>query len=196
MSFQSQNLPWITNNFLSAEVCKPKLSVTVTSDDDHVKDEVQFCFWTLTFTMLGSSCRFSVYLGSWSLCVTQGCLRTWPAVSLRWGSTWSIFETRSWRVRAQSQGYTKVWASFLKLKRLFPHLGLSGDRVPVSAAERELPAADPSQDLLRSVLGAVSEGREPADAERESGFRFKPGPRRDSRLEICVFISSHPVSIV
>lgn len=46
-----------------------------------------------------------------------------------------------------------------------PHLGLIGDGVPVSSSERELPAADTSQNLLRRVLRAVSEGSEAEDRE-------------------------------
>lgn len=59
-----------------------------------------YCYITcssssITLTSLGSWCG-SWLLGSLSLWTIQGCLRTCLAVSLWWGSTWSIFDTRSW----------------------------------------------------------------------------------------------------
>lgn len=50
---------------------------------------------SITLTSLGSWCG-SWLLGSLSLWTIQGCLRTCLAVSLWWGSTWSIFDTRSY----------------------------------------------------------------------------------------------------
>lgn len=50
----------------------------------------------LTLTRCGASCLFSWYCGSWSQWTIQGCLSTRAAVSLWWGSTWSIFDTRSY----------------------------------------------------------------------------------------------------
>lgn len=51
---------------------------------------------SVTLTSLGSWCG-SWLLGSLSLWTIHGCLRTCFAVSLWWGSTWSILDTRSWR---------------------------------------------------------------------------------------------------
>ncbi len=50
---------------------------------------------------------------------------------------------------------------------VYCHLSLSRNRVPVSSSERELPAADSSQNLLRCVLRTVSEGSEAAEEEEQ-----------------------------
>lgn len=71
---------------------------------NYVSDIVSFTFETIitmqTFTRWGASWRLSWYLGSWSLWIIHRWRRTWAAVNLLWGSTWSIFDTRSCQQRS------------------------------------------------------------------------------------------------
>lgn len=54
--------------------------------------------WTLTLTRCGASWRVSWKCGSVSLQVIQECFRTCSAVYRWWGSTWSIWDSRSWNI--------------------------------------------------------------------------------------------------
>lgn len=53
---------------------------------------------TLTLTRCGASWRVSWKCGSVSLQVIQECFRTCSAVYRWWGSTWSIWDSRSWNI--------------------------------------------------------------------------------------------------
>lgn len=73
------------------------------NNDSILEPFVHFTFETTvakqTFTIWGASWRLSWYFGSWSLLTIHGWRRTWAAVNLLWGSTWSIFDTRSWGLK-------------------------------------------------------------------------------------------------
>lgn len=151
----------------------------------HAKDHVslrnlQFSFKVIcssssvTLTSLGSWCG-SWLLGSLSLWTIQGCLRTCLAVSLWWGSTWSILDTRScgntqWTSDDVAGAAVKSAPASTTKHDVSPHLGGVRHSVPVAPAQAEVAIADPVQDLIRGVLGSVGKWRK---AGEESGHKMR-----------------------
>lgn len=144
---------------------------------NYVSDIVGFTFETIiamqTFTRWGASWRLSWYLGSWSLLIIHGWRRTWAAVSLLWGSTWSIFDTRSYQQRSlKIKGQTDrtyIWLSVLNKSRAC-NLCLKWYRIPVSTSQGKFPTANPSQNFFRCIFRAISKWSEPEGRTRVVNF--------------------------
>lgn len=119
---------------------------------NYISDIVSFTFETIitmqTFTRWGASWRLSWYLGSWSLLIIHGWRRTWAAVNLLWGSTWSIFDTRSCQQRSlkikDQTDRTYIWLRSVLNKSRACNLCLKRYRIPVSTSQGKFPTANPS----------------------------------------------------
>lgn len=73
-----------------------------------------------TFTRCGASWRVSWKCGSASLQVIQECFSTCSAVYRWWGSTWSIWDSRSWKVMKTTQDAEHLKSVYGIVGYLFP----------------------------------------------------------------------------